>query len=511
MKNIGKNKIGLGAGVLLFSALLCKALGAFLRLPLTNLLGIEGIGVFQLVMSLYSFALVLCSGGVANTLSKLISSSRANDGQGKINAYMKRAVILCTAIALGIGLVFLFCGSLISNFQGIEGNKSYWLFIILLPLGANIAVLRGYFQGNQNMTPTAISQVLEQCFKFAFGLLFASIFAKVGTAQGVLGAFVGITLSEVFALIYLFVLFMLKREKRVKTTDVFVARKEFDRAFFPLTLSASILPLMSAFDGLFIINRLTLSGLSSAAATQLFGLQSGVVGALLNFPLIISVSVSTALLPNLSYQVSRGSGGRWMIEKSLRALLFLILPTTFGMIAISKPLLAVVYPNLSPELISIAFELMFYGGFSIILTALMQFLTMLLQAFGQFRYILSITTIGGVAKAIISFTLSAVSSINIFALVLGGLVLHALVCVLALVRLKKLINFSINFSDVFFLLLSTLLMYFVVYFFLQCNYFSNLLSLVFSVFIGAAVYLILSAPVWNKFLQRKSKKRAEGV
>ena len=176
------SSLGVGAIILLVSGLICKALGALFRLPLTNLLGIEGIGIFQLIMSLYAFALVITCGGVTNSLSKLISTARARNDTKSVAIYLKRSLLIAVGTGVGIGLIFLILGNYICNFQGIGQNESYSLFIIILPLGAGLTVLRGYFQGYQNMLPTAISQVLEQVFKFIFGLVFAFYFSKIGIA-----------------------------------------------------------------------------------------------------------------------------------------------------------------------------------------------------------------------------------------------------------------------------------------------------------------------------------------
>lgn len=89
-----KHKLGVSALVLVIGGLVCKCLGALFRLPLTNLLGIEGIGVFQLIMSLYSFSLVVTCGGVASSLSKLISSARARGEHAKISTYLQRSIFL---------------------------------------------------------------------------------------------------------------------------------------------------------------------------------------------------------------------------------------------------------------------------------------------------------------------------------------------------------------------------------------------------------------------------------
>lgn len=509
MKFKSLNKVGGGALILLISGVICKCLGAFFRLPLTNMLGIEGIGVFQLVMSLYAFALVVTSGGVSSSLSKLISSARASERTEKVRIYLKQALLISVGIGLGLGVLFLIFGKYIAIFQNIENPSSYYLFALMLPLGAGLATLRGYFQGYENMLPTALSQIIEQVVKFAFGLLFAYYFSKFGMVQGVFGAFLGVTLSELVSLIFLFIYYEVKKhgKKEIYSKEFFKStRKEFNSANFPLTLSASILPLVNAFEGLVIIPRLVRSGLTSSFATELFGLQAGVVGAILNFPLIISIAVTTALLPNISYHISKGSGGKVIIEKGLKTLLYLILPTTFGMVAISKEVLDLVYNDMTPLLISIAFNLMFYGGFSIVFTALMQYIIMLLQANGQFNFILLITIIGGAIKATLSFTLSAIPSINIYAILLGNIAMTTLVCLLGLVKLKKLVSFSLPISQVAVLFFGTALMYLAVYTFVNSSYFSPIVNILLGVVLGVVVYVVLTISFLLKIFTRKKVK-----
>lgn len=512
MKKVkSQNRLGVSALILLISGFVCKSLGALFRLPLTNLIGIEGIGIFQLIMSLYAFALVLTSGGITNSLSKLISGARARGENAKIATYLKRALFVGVGIGLLLGIVFLIFGKYISTFQGIANNKSYYLFILLLPLGAGLSALRGYFQGYENMVPTAVSQVIEQVFKFVFGLLFSFYFGKFGVTEGVFGAFLGITLSEVVSLSYLFIL-QIYKNKNTQTLqnlqEIKFARKEFDKANFPLMFSASILPLVNAFDGLVIVPRLIKAGFTNGLATKLFGLQAGIVGAILNFPLIISMAVTTTLLPNISYLISRGSGGKKTIEKGLKLLLFLILPTTFGVVAISKQAFMLVYKDMTGAILDTAFDLMLYGAFSIIFTAIMQYLTMLLQANGEFKFILAITALGGVAKANLSFFLSAVPSINIFALVLGNIALSSIVCLLALWKLKRFVNFSLSFSELFMLIFATFAMFLTVYTFINCNYFHIILNILFAVALGMLVYLVLTIPFMLRLKTNKSKVRA---
>ena len=139
-----------------------------------------------------------------------------------------------------------------------------------------------------------------------------------------------------------------------------------------------------------------------------------------------------------------------------------------------------------------AFSLAFYGAFTTIFMAIMQFLIMLLQANGEFNYILLITTIGGALKAGLSFLLASVPSINIYALVLSGVVLSATICLLGLMRLKKIVTFSLPFLDVLSLLFGTFLMYVGVYTFVESSYFSPIVNIILGVLIGVLVYVVLT-------------------
>ena len=339
------NKIGKHAAILILSGIICKALGAFFRIPLTSLIGIENIGIFQLIMSLYAFALVLTSGATTTALSKLISSSRARAEKGATSAYLKRALMTSILSSVAVGLFFLVMTNLICSLQKIPPNPSYCLFIVLLPLGAISAVLRGYFQGYENMYPTSISQVIEQTVKFALGLLFAYLFGS----NAVFGAFLGITLSEIICVLYLFAVYSKNRDFSRVGGDFQKEQNEFDKTNLLLLGTIIVFPLSNALDSIFIIPRLVKAGFSSVYATQLFGLQSGIVGTLLNLPLVLSVSIATTLLPNLSFLIQKGTKIKILVERGLKILITALIPSVFGLVAVSTPLFSFLYRSLQTQ------------------------------------------------------------------------------------------------------------------------------------------------------------------
>ena len=491
------NNVGKGALVLIVSGFVCKFFGALFRLPLTNIIGIEGIGIFQMIMSVYSLMLIFVSSGVTNSLSKLVSSARASGQNVKIGAFFRQAFIFTISLALTIGLFFAIFSKQIASIQGIgQGYTSYLLLILLLPLGALIGVFRGIIQGYENMTPTAVSQIIEQIIKFAFGLFFAYVLARFGSTQGVFGAFLGITLSEVLALLYLFIAM-----KKVKLkASKYNVKKEFYSAVLPLSFGSAITPLASAIEAIIISSLLSLAGLSRETGTLLYGLQSGVVGALLHFPLIISLSIGVALLPKISFLSAKEDvvSQKELIGNSFHIMWYFLIPLIFGIVSISKELYAIIYPNLINGYVDTAYQLTILGGIAVVLSAIMQFLVSLLQAKGFFTYSMIFNIIGAVAKILMLCILAPKSSIGIFAIPISNIFLYSIVCICALIKLGSLVK--VQFFEFILPILSAVVMYISVRLILSAV--SGILGLLLAVFAGAIIYIVIALPLTINIMKR---------
>ena len=493
-----RKSVEMGAVVLIFSGIICKFFGALFRLPLTNIIGIEGIGIFQMIMSLYSLVLVLVTGGVTVTLSKLISSARAVNDYSKIKCVVRSSLIFSLGLGALLSILFSIFAKQISSLQGIgESFPCYWLFLILVPASALIGVFRGTIQGYENMIPTAVSQIIEQVFKFVFGLLFAYIFARGGAWHGVFGAFIGIVLSEIFAFIYL-MFHVFKKVHFVEESEKGYS-KEFFYAVVHLTFSNSIMPLTNAFDSLIIVSRLVVAGFAIDKATALFGLQTGVVGAILNFPLIISVAVATALLPKLSYLSKSGDvvKERDAIQKNFSLMWYLLLPLVFGVMATCSVLYPIIYPTAIKGFLSIAIELTFWGGISAILSAIMQFSIAILQAKGNFKYYLSCMIMGGIAKILIVYFLASVKEIGVIAIPLASIAFSLIVIIMILIKLRSIIK--LYYFDVLTPLLASIAMYLALRIFSSVLKLGNIFVLTISVFVGGVIYLVLTLPLLKKY------------
>lgn len=334
-----KNKKMLGGAVTLGAGtFIAKILGALYRIPLTNMIGSYGLGLYQMVFPLYTVLLDFSGAGVPSALSKLISSSG-----GRANNY---AATTYLGVSLKIFAVLGFLGSVImAAFSGLfakwQGDAQATIgYVSLAPAVLGVCIIscyRGYFQGLMEMRPTAFSQITEQTVKLAVGLLLVwSLMPDVRLA--VAGATFAITVSEAAALVQLY----LNYKKSVKKSDVkpFIKEKNNFRQIalkiivttVPVTLTGIAIPLSHVIDSFQIINVLSLY---RADATSLFGLLTGVTVTVINLPVSVCYGVAATALPS----VASATDGKEKNRNSLKALLLTL--------AVSLPcaLFCFLFPN----------------------------------------------------------------------------------------------------------------------------------------------------------------------
>lgn len=505
-----KRSVGRGAIVLVISGVVCKIFGALFKLPLTNVLGLEGIASFQMIMSLYSLALTFLSGGVTNSLSKLVSSARARGEVGLERGYLKLGVKYVLYVGLTLGCVFALFSNSLAKTQGLGGGESYLLMLLLLPLGGLIGVYRGIIQGHENMFPTALSQIIEQISRFAFGLTFAYFFGRYGSDAGVFGAFLGITLSEILACVYL--KFSLSKGVKRGGGEIF-AKREFFSALLPLSFSNAVSPFAHAIESLIILPLLSLGGIDRALGQKLYGLQTGMIGTVMSFPLLISLSISVSLLPKISFLSTRGDNHaqREMIERSFSVMWLCLVPLLLGICGISKDFYLLAFPSVIKDYIPLAQGLTYVTAFATLVAGITQFLLSLLQGKGLFSHALVFSLLGGVGKIVSLLLLARMKNVGIYALPISNGIMNLIISICALIKLYSLVK--INFFNILLPLAGGFVMFLTVK--ILISSISGLAGIILCVFVGGGVYIVLTLPLWTEIIKpllskfKKDKKRLE--
>ena len=260
-----------GAAVIAAGGFVAKLIGALYRIPLTNLIGGHGMGLYQMVYPFYCLLLTVSATGIPSSVAKLTAEKRAAGASDR--ALLKSAFKLFLSIGAAGTLFMALFAPLLSALQGSPELKGgYFALAPAVFFVSGISVLRGWFQGRNNMFPTAFSEVAEQVVKVGFGLLFAYLY-RGDVQKAVTFILLSVSLSELFAL--LLMLFLFRREK-----NPFEGLKEGGRAgmkgilrlSIPATLASAVLPLSSLAESVIVVR--LLKGYTSDAV-GLYGLFSG--------------------------------------------------------------------------------------------------------------------------------------------------------------------------------------------------------------------------------------------
>ena len=210
-----KNVVLRGAVSLMTSTFLVKIIGMIYRIPLTNLLGPLGLGLYQMIFPVYTLLLDFSGAGMPSAISKAISSSDAENKEVIAKGYLKSSIKTLSIVGI-IGTTAMFLTSYpVSILQG--NINAVWGYLFLAPavfFVSMISCFRGYFQGLMIINPTSVSQIIEQVAKLVFGLFFVYLFMP-NIPLAVAGATLGVSVSEGVALIYLYAVYK-KRSKKIK-------------------------------------------------------------------------------------------------------------------------------------------------------------------------------------------------------------------------------------------------------------------------------------------------------
>lgn len=479
-----KNTVLKGGLILIVAGVVGKLLGAVYRIPLSNILGAEGIGVYQMVFSVFSVVLILCSGGISASVAHSVAKIRAGAG-GSEKYVLKRALGFSFLASVFFALVFIVFGGQIATLQGApQAQSAYQMAGLALVFSSLLAPFRGLTQGHQNMLPTALSQTLEQVFKLLFGLGFAFLFAQQGVAMGVFGAFLGLGIAELIAFAYLLIFCA-----RFKFSGAGVVHG-FWKSNFSITASSLVIPLVLLFDSFVVVN--ILSGfMQSGQATALYGLQSGVVSSLINFPVVISVSLSLSLLPQLSFNLSQKNiaSASQNLSMVFLVMLFILMPCALALFFFGGDVIALLYPALDGGQLATASVLLQISAVQILFISFLQVSVSVFQSLGKAQIPIYILLASGVVKAILTVILVSVPQINIFGVAIANIAFYALSAVWGLFLAKKFVPFQFPEKPLVFLAMTFALLS--ASFLLINVYFQNLVAKILLAVLGGLVIYVL--------------------
>ncbi len=495
MKDKGSKFIK-GALILALANFVVKIIGAFFKVPLYELIGKEGSGIFNVAYQIYTFMFIIATAGFPIAVSKMVAESIAHDDMHDARRVFETAAILLGIIGfLGSVILYAFADEL-SNFLG---NPDSALGIrVIAPavfFVSLVSAYRGYFQGRQNMYPTAASEVIESSAKLILGLMAASFVVGMavntalscdldfGTMEiasthtkmiySATGAILGVTAGTFLALMLMMIIYY-RREKRLMPILGSPIRsrrnimKNLVLIAIPITIGASVSSLTSLVDLATIMNRLVINpavfdkyaelfaaGTEFAAsgaeegwegilllqkkANALYGMYTGQAQTMFNLPLTIVVALSMSIVPAISTSLAEKNFGEAnsITASVLRITMLFALPCAMGFFVLSEPILKVLYSDANAS-----YLLQKLAG-AVAFVALVSVSNAVLQAYGKVYIPVINMLIGGIVKVLMNYFLIPVWGID--AAPIATTVCYGIIAMLNIVCIISMLKVKLNF------------------------------------------------------------------
>ena len=498
-RSLAKSTFGKSALIIAAGGILCKIIGAIYRIPLTNALGSEGIGLYQLVYSVYALFVVIVTGGITQAISRLVA-----EGDAKC---VKNAFWFCFVLSLVMSGVLILLNK---TFAYMQGSKILGMcYFIIAPsvffVGIS-SVFKGYFYGKMKMGPPTVCSLIEQTVKLVLGLTLAFALIERGIDFALYGALVAVTASEILSFVFVAIAYLVSRskEKKFQKAELFKAEKAerkikrtksfnqskithkttaasgvaltdaglnsqsealyasgvetekkeesplgFLKIAFPFALIALLLPLSGFLDSFMIV---ALTGSKS-----LYGVYSGSVTTLINMPVMVLLSLAVAVVPSVSKERAErdASGILLKTRLSIKLCLMIGVPAALIMLIFSGEILKIIFPVLTASELEAGANLLRIMSVSVVLSSIAQIIGSILGALDKTRIYVLAMICGIAVKTALLLILSPY--ISILAAGVAYVSLSLVTLAINLVYLTRYLSLDKLDKSVAFILVSSLI------------------------------------------------------
>ena len=463
-----------GAALLAIATAIVKVIGAFYKIPLKAIIGDEGYGYFSTAYDIYSVLLLISTAGLPVAMSRMISSASTLGQYNQVRRTYRTAKMIFIGLGLASTLFMMLGSRWLANL--LEQPAAWTAILCLGPCAifmGLISTYRGFFQGQENMRPTSVSQVLEAVAKLVVGLgaAYLIIHTTNSLALASAGSIFGVTVSCLISAVYLFGKVRKDYNQMPQTEDppsgYKTTAKQLLAIAVPITIGAAGLQLLTVAESGLYMNRLVhlvetnqyAKPLVEAMQGEILAIDPSVTGqempyrvaagfkgiynfaqTIFNMPcsfiVPISISVIPAITSHLTLQNNRGV--RETEESAARITGLISLPCSVGLCVLAKPVMSLLggYTGLKLEL---AASLMMALGACVFLYSIIQYTNSLMQAHGYaFVPVVNMLAVGVVKLAVV-YILAGNPNLGILGAPIGAVLSYAAIATLNLIAIHKMV------------------------------------------------------------------------
>jgi len=358
---IPRKSIITGALMLTAAGLITRLLGFVYRITMSNTIGAEGMGLYQLIMPIYSLSWSIACSGFTTTISKLTAQENARRAYGNMGRILKQSIIITSCIAAVLTILLFFGADLLGTYALRDDRTILPLRILsaAIPFMTAGSCIRGYFLGLRETTEPAVGQVLEQCTRMAVIYLIAPIFVPRGLTYACAAAVIGIAIGECLSFFFsLWSYLHFKRKHKLTSPPTKRANQTLSlilKMALPLTANRVIGSFLSAWENALIPQKLRAFGMTQAEAISRYGCITGMAMPLIFFPSALLTSLAVTLVPAIAEATAAHNPVRIRNTSSKAILLtavigigvstvFVVLPKELGLVIYNQDLSELLLP-----------------------------------------------------------------------------------------------------------------------------------------------------------------------
>lgn len=463
-----KNNILIQGSILAVASIMVRLIGVIYRIPMNNILGEEGNGIYSVAFNIYNTALIISSYSLPLAVSKLVSARTVKREYKNAYRIFRNAMLFALISGILAGLIIFF---------GAEGFEKLYVkpglarpLRILAPtlfVVAVLGVLRGLFQGKGTMVPTAFSQILEQIVNAIVSVAAAYFFMSEHSAAldiasyGAEGGTLGTLSGALMALIVLLFVFLLNRPvfKRQIKRDRSRRRESSGLQFayliftiIPVILSQTVYQISTTVDDALFGNIMNRKGFEEVLITSLQGVYNSQYILLVNVPLSIATAMASSAIPSIvaSMEMKNYPMVKNKITSVIKFNMVIAFPSAVGLMVLARPIMTLLFPSLVTYQ-DVAVELMFYGSPAIIFFAFSTITSGILQGMNYMNLPVIHNLIALTVHIVIMVVLLNFTELGIYVLVIGNVTFPILVCVLNWIAIKRKLHYKQEIRGTFFI------------------------------------------------------------
>lgn len=324
--------------ILTVSSLILRFIGIIFKIWLASAIGSEGIGLYQLVFSVYILASTFASSGICTAVTRLTAEELALGSKRGTLKILRRSIEITLIIAVfSVAVVFFGADFIATGFlKDPRASAALKILPLSLPFMGITSCLRGYFIARRRVTPNAVSQLFEQVVRIFLILFLIKRYASKGLGAACAAVMLGDCSAEIFSFLLLFLIYLADRrhlsDLKGRSRPPFPIVRKILHISVPITSGRYLNTALRTAENILVPQNLNKYPHSGSSALSEFGMIKGMALPILFFPSAVLNAVSTLLIPEISEASARGN--KLMVKSAARRILKLTAVISFVFSAI---------------------------------------------------------------------------------------------------------------------------------------------------------------------------------